>query len=150
MARNNWSHTTSVAVALVAATEKTVLQVVGGTNVIEAIQGFDVAFDGISNTAVPVVVKLITTSTAGTGTSRTPLKTKDTSTSLLVTGTENHSAEGANANLLKTFYIHPQAGVVYPFNLQDSEIEIASAARLALKITAPAAVNCLATIYGEE
>jgi len=149
MARQNFAQTTSAAVALVAATEKTVLQINNATNILLAITGADITFDGTSNSAVPVVVKLIKVSTAGTGSARNPLKVKDTSTTLQATGTENHSAEGTNANIMRIFHVHPQAGVTYPIPMRD-EIELASAERIALKCTAPAGVNCLATLHGEE
>jgi hypothetical protein len=149
MARNNFALTTTVAVALTAATEKTVVQLVAATNSLVAVTGADVTFDSTSNSAVPVVVKLIKTSTAGTGTGRNPLKTKDTSTTLTSTGTENHTVEGANANIMRIFHVHPQAGVIYSIPMRD-EIELASTERLALKVTAPAGVNALGTIHGEE
>lgn len=150
MARNAFAITTSAEVALSAATEKTILQIVAPTNTILAIQGFDISFDGISNTAEPVMVKLVRTTTAGTGTSRTPLATKDRSTALAATGTENHTVEGTNGNIVRIFHVHPQAGALNPFPLTDAEVEVPGAGRLALKVTAPATVNCLATIYGEE
>lgn len=149
MARNNFAQTNTVAVALVAATEKTVLQINNASNILLAITGCDVTFDGVSNSAIPVVVKLIKVSTAGTGSARNPLKVKDTSTTLQATGTENHSAEGTNGNIMRIFHVHPQAGVTYSIPMRD-EIELASAERIALKVTAPASVNCLGTIHGEE
>ena len=149
MARNTFSLTTSVAVALTAATEKTLVQLTSGAAMITALTGLDITFDGTVNNATPVIVKIITVSTAGVGTARNPIKTKDTSTALLGTGTENHSAEGANANIMKIFHVHPQAGVVYPIPMRD-EIEMAASTRMAIKVTAPAAVNALVTLYGEE
>ena len=149
MARNTFSLTTTAAVALTAATEKTLVQLNSGASMITAITGLDITFDGTSNSAVPVVVKIITVSTAGTGSARNPIKTKDTSTALLGTGTENHSAEGTNGNILKIFHVHPQAGVVYPIPMRD-EIEMAASTRIAVKVTAPAGVNALCTLYGEE
>lgn len=149
MARNNFAQTTTAAFALSAATEKTILQINNASNILLAITGADVTFDSTSNSAVPVVVKLIKVSTAGTGTGRNPLKVKDTSTTLQATGTENHSAEGTNGNIMRIFHVHPQAGVIYSIPMRD-EIELASGERIALKITAPAGVNALGTIHGEE
>lgn len=149
MARNNFAQTTTAAFALTAATEKTILQINNASNILLAITGADVTFDSTSNSAVPVVVKLIKVSTAGTGTARNPLKVKDTSTTLQATGTENHSAEGTNGNIMRIFHVHPQAGVIYSIPMRD-EIELASGERIALKITAPAGVNALGTIHGEE
>jgi hypothetical protein len=150
MARNAFAHTTSTEIALVAATAKTVLQLVAATGVIVAVQGLTVSFDGISNTAEPVQVVLERQTTAGTMSARNPLKTKDTSTALQLTGQENASAEPTSGDRLHVFHIHPQAGVAMPLPLPDGEIEIPGGGRLGLKITAPANVNCHATIIGEE
>lgn len=149
MARNHASLTTSAEVALAAATAKTVLQLVAPANTILAVTGFSVSFDGISNTAEPVQVVLLRQTTAGTATSRTPLKTKDTSTTIQATGQENATAEPTAGDILKTFHIHPQAGALYPFTF-DEEIELAGGGKLGLRLTAPAIVNCLATINFEE
>ena len=149
MARNTFSLTTSAAFGLSASTEKTLVQLNSGAAMITAITGIDITFDGTSNSAIPVIVKIITVSTAGTGTGRNPIKTKDTSTALLGTGTENHTVEGTNGNIMKIFHVHPQAGVVYPIPMRD-EIEMAASTRMAIKVTAPAAVNALVTLYGEE
>ena len=149
MSRNFGALTTSAEVALVAATTKTVLQLIAPANTSLAVIGFEVSFDGVSNTAEPVIIQILRQTTAGTVTARTPLKTKDKSTALQSTGSENASVEPTAGDVLKTFHVHPRAGVLYPFNI-DNEIEIAGGGRLGLKLTAPAAVNCLATINFEE
>lgn len=150
MARNNFSLTTSAEVALTAAAEKTVLQLIADTNVIVAVQEVLISFDGINNTAAPVNILIERQTSAGTATSRTPLKTKDTSTSLSSTGSENASAEPTSGDILVTFHIHPQSGVIYSVPLPDGELEIPGGARLGLAITSPTTINCLATIKGEE
>lgn len=150
MARNYFSLATPAEVALVAATAKTVLQVVSASNVIVAIQEVMVTFDGVSNTAEPAVIKILRQTTAGTMTSTTPLKTKDRSTALSTTGQRNASAEPTAGDILAMFHVHPQAGVIHSLSLPDGEIEMAGGTRLGIEITAPANVNCLATIKGEE
>lgn len=149
MARNFFTQTTSVKVALVAATAKTVLHLLAGSARI-VIQAVTVSFDGTSNTAEPVLIRLVRQTTAPTGTARNPLK-KDTdiATALLVTGLENVSVEPTDTDITLTYHIHPQAGAQYPLPL-PGEITVPGAARIGLKITAPAGVNCLATIEGEE
>ncbi len=150
MARNYFTQTTSVEVALVAATAKTVLHLLAGTGIRFAIQAVTVSFDGTSNTAEPVVLVLITQTTAPTGTTRNPLqKDPDIATALQVTGLENVSVEPTDTDIRLTYHIHPQAGAQYPLPL-PGEIIVAGAGRIGLKLTAPAAVNCLATIEGEE
>lgn len=149
MARNFFTQTTSAAVALSAGVAKTVLHLLAGSPRI-AIQAITLSFDGISNTGVPVVVRVVRQTTAPTGTTRNPLK-KDTdiASALLVTGLENVSIEPTDSDIVLTHYIHPQGGVQYSLPL-PGEVIVPGAARIGLKITAQAGVNCLATIEGEE
>jgi hypothetical protein len=150
MARNFGSLTTSVEVALVAATEKAVLMLTGPSTIMIALQGIELSFDSTSSTAEPVIVRIVRASTTGTFTARTPEQTKVKTQALVSTGGENASAEPTTSAILKTFHVHPQAGVVYPFQLPDGEVESSGGGRLALKVTAPAGVNCLATMNFEE
>lgn len=150
MARNFFSHTTSAEVALVGATVKTVLQLVAAAGVRLAVQSIMVSFDGISNTAEPVQIRVRRQTTAGTATARAPLKKdSDLATALQATGQENFTVEPTQSDILAAFHIHPQAGAQIPLPL-PGEIIVPGAARLGLEIIAPAAVNCLATIEGEE
>jgi hypothetical protein len=125
------------------------MQLIAPTNTILAVNGAWVSFDGVSNTGVPVIVEILTQTTAGTVTARNPQKTKDTATALGATGGVNASAEPTAGNVLKTFHVHPQAGVIMPLDF-DKEIEVAGGARLGMRITAPANVNCLCGFEGEE
>lgn len=151
MSRNGWAQTTSVEIAAAPAAFKTILQILAGGAIV-AVQGVDLSFDGISNTAEPIQWEVVRQTTAGTGgNARNPLKTKDTSTALLVTGLEDiDSGEPTTTDILACGHIHPQAGILYTLPLPDSEIEVPGAGRLGLRINAPAAVNCRARLYGEE
>jgi len=149
-ARNRFSLTTSAEVALVAATAKTVIQLVSATNLILAVSEATISFDGTSNTAEPVQVFVLRQTTAGTATARAPLKTGDTSTTLQATGQENFSAEPTSTDILAVMEVHPQAGVIYQLPIPDGEFLLASAARLGIRVIAPAAVNCHASFRGEE
>src|SRR5437867_2745243 len=150
MARNNWSLVTGAAVALVGGVAKTVLQFVSpNANALEIIQEVLLSFDGTSNTATPVVVQVLRKTAAATVTGQTRVKTKDTSTALIADSASsgyNASAEGTDGGILATFHIHPQAGVIYPVPLPDGELEVAGSGIIAVKINAPAAVNCLCTL----
>jgi len=150
MARNNFAQTTSVEVAAAVGSFKTILQLLAATNTIVAVQGVDLSFDGVSNTAEPVQWEVVRQTTTGTMSARNPLKTKDTSTALTTTGQENASAEPTTTDILACGHIHPQAGMLYVLPLPDGEVEMASATRLGLRINAPAAVNCRARFHGEE
>ena len=155
MARNGWSLATPTAVALVAATAKTVIQFAAAANLLTVLQELKISFDGISNTAVPVIVQLVRKTAAATVTSQTPVKTKDTSTALQAVGGAaacgvNASAEGTNGGLLEIWHIHPQAGAFDILPLPDGEVEMAGGGIIGVVVTAPANVNCLCTLKGEE
>lgn len=154
MARNYFSQAPTAAQALSAGVRTCIARLNAPANQIVAIQGFDISFDGSSTTGVPVIIELLRVTSDGTGMSaRNPLKTKDRAAALQTTGAVGPVSGGnlpTAGDLLKTFHIHPQAGALYPFPLNDQEIEIPGGGRLALFITAPAVVNCLFTLYGEE
>jgi hypothetical protein len=151
MARNYWIHAANAKIAAAVGVFKTIASLIAGAARI-AIQAVTVSFDGTSNTAQPVECYLQRITTDGTGTAQNPVK-KDTdiATALLVTGKVNYTVEptftaGAfEASLL----VHPQAGTQYPFPL-PGEIIVPGGAILGLKINAPAAVNVLFMIEGEE
>lgn len=149
MARNFFTQSTAAEVALVAATAKTVAQLAAPANQSVAVHGLSVTFDGVSNTAEPVLIELLRQTTAGTSTARNPLKTKDTSTALQTTGGVNFTAEPTAGDVLRVFHVHPQAGAVIPLPL-EREIVIAGGGRLGVRMTAPANVNTVVTIDGEE
>ncbi len=150
-ARNRFSLTTSVEIALVAATVKTVLQLVAPAAQRVAVSEATISFDGISNTAEPVLVNVRRETTAGVATARNPLQLdNDIATALASTGQENFTTEPSNNDILATMNIHPQAGVIYQLPIPDGEIIIGSGDRLGIEVTAPAAVNCLASFRGEE
>ncbi len=152
MARNYFTQTTSAKFAAGVGADKTILQLLAGTGVRSAIQAITVAFDGTSNTAQPVLVKLIRQTTAGVGgTARNPVqKDSDIATALLATGLENIvTTEPTPGAIVLEFLIHPQAGQQYPLPL-PGEVIVPGAARVGVIINAPAAVNCTVMIEGEE
>ncbi len=151
MARNFFTQTTDSVVALTAATAKTVLQLLAASGVRVALQAVTITFDGTSGSATPVVVQLVRQTGAGTASARNPVKKdSDVSTSLQVTGQKSFSAEPTSDDaILATWHVHPQAGMSLSLPM-PGEFIIPGAGRVGLKINAPAAVNCLATIEGEE
>jgi hypothetical protein len=154
MARNNWALITPSAVSLTGGTPKTVLQFVSPASTsLQVIQEILVSFDGTSNTAVPTIVSVLRKTGNATVTAQTRSKTKDTSTALITDSANtgvNASAEGTDGAVLTIFHCHPQAGVIYPVPLPDGELELAGSGIIAIKVNAPANVNCLATMHGEE
>lgn len=137
-------------VSLSAATEKTLVQLKAATNVRVKVTGFTVGFAGISGTDGPVLVRLIKTTTDGTGTSATLVKLRPgTDETLQTTGTHSHSAEGSNGDVVWEDRVHPQSSkaVFFPLGL---EVDMAGGSRLALKCNAPQAQTANCTMWAEE
>jgi hypothetical protein len=140
----------TAAVALVAATEKTVVQVNAPAQQRIKISRVGIFFDGASTTAIPVRVKLILVSTAGTNTALTLAKQLSSdSETIQSTAGENATAEGTNSTLLDEWLIHPQMGLDLTYAFGQEKI-IVGGGRVAIKVTAPAVVNCIAKIEFEE
>jgi hypothetical protein len=151
MARNRFVQPTPAVVALVAATLKTVLGLNAAAGVRVAITGISISFDGNSNVAVPVLVEVYRTTTAGTATANNPVPLdSDLTTALQLTGGTNYTVEPAKGARLASWLVHPQSGIPLPLPLPEGEIIIPGGLRIALVCTAPANVNCAAEIRGEE
>ena len=152
MARNYFMHAANAKIAASVGAAKTIASLTAAANVRVALQAITLTFDGTSNTAVPVEVHLQRITTDGTGTAQNPVK-KDTdiASSLVTTGKVNYTVEPTYtaAAFLLSELIHPQAGAQYPLPL-PGELIIPGAGIVGLWINAPAAVNVLFMIEGEE
>lgn len=140
----------SAAVALAAATAKTVLQLNAPAQQRLKLQRVGIFFDGASTTAVPVLCRLLIATTAGTNTALTlnKLVSSDSET-IQTTAGENASAEPTKTTLLDQWYIHPQMGIDLTYAFGQEKV-IVGGSRVALEITAPAVVNVRAKIDFEE
>ncbi len=143
-------------VALVAATAKTVIEAANAANHRFKLIGFQVSFDGISGSAEPVVVELTkNTTSSGTASALTGIK-RDTTLpeTIQTTGKHTFTVE-PTVVVLKRLEVHPQGSYewIAPFG-QEYQLGGAGAAadtgRIAIRCTAPAAVNCCATLSIEE
>jgi hypothetical protein len=138
-------------VALAAATAKTALQLNAPANQRLKLLRAGIFFDGASTTAVPVLVRAIRKTTAGTGTALTLTKqVSSDSETIQTTATENHTAEGTGTtDIIDQWLIHPQMGIDITLAFGQEKI-IVGGGRVALVVTAPAVVNCLCKIEFEE
>lgn len=143
-------------IALTAATPKTVIQVKNAANHRFKVLGWGISFDGISGTAEPVVVEFAHADSDGTMTPLTGIK-KDTSLpeTVQTSGLHTATAEPTTITVLKKVEVHPQGGYewIAPFG-QEYQGGASSAGgttgRFAIRVTAPANVNCCAYISIEE
>lgn len=122
-------------VSLVAATAKTVLQVVAAANHRVRLRRLSLFGKGTSPTDTPYKVRLVRQTTAGTMTSATPVK-HDASTdeTLQTTAQKNASAEPTSTDEIGFYEVHPQAGLVLMFPPDECPL-IAGGARLGIEVT---------------
>jgi len=143
--RAHYNVTTSTAVALVAATNKTVLSVLAPTTFGVDLLSFWFSFDGTSPTAAPVFWQLMshTAATAGTSTDESSTIAQEGGRSI-VTGFTARSAYTVEPTVLaeiRSSILTPNGGYYeYEFPLNEGP-DSAVSQGFALRFNAPAAVN---------
>jgi hypothetical protein len=143
---------TTADVALSAATAKTILNVIAGSNALVRICEIGVSFDGISSTDEPVVVELCssTQATSGTSTSQSPVQMRGPTRTVQASGARNYTAEPTVLTVIKRWLVHPQTGIIVQFPLGREPEQTTTADGLCIRCTAPAAVNAQGYIEFEE
>ena len=140
------------AVALSAATAKTILGVVAASNVLARLVEAGVSFDGVTATAVPVLVELCDSSGGGAGTpgaTPTPKQVRGLARAAQCTAGNAYSAEPTTLTVLKQWLIHAQTGTMFQLPL-GREVEHVGAGGIFIRCTAPAAVNARSYMEFEE
>jgi len=147
MARALYSAEVGAAVALVAATAKTVLSVIAPAQFGVDLLKYRIGFDGVTASAIPVVVEIVSFTTDGTGTAGTVVQTSGRSITAGFTTKYNYSADPTVPTLIDRFSLTPNGGtVIYDFPYGDSP-DTAVSNLIGLRCTAPAAVNVNATMW---
>jgi hypothetical protein len=135
--------------ALVAATAKTLIEVTSTANVPPEWISFDVTFDGVTATAVPVRVDICTYAATGTGTAGTfrrfgqALGTSASSTKI------NDTVEPTTPTVLTSWYVPPTSGFSYQWPL-GRELFQPTSTVMGIRLTAPAVVNAIVNLTIEE
>lgn len=144
---------TEGAVALVAATAKTILNVIAASGKSFKVTEVAVGFDGVTSSAVPVLVELCRSTQAGAGSSSavTPRRVSgDPNITVDSTAAKNYSAEPTTLTPMREWLLTPNGGLlVVPFPL-GREAEAVVAQAIAVRCTAPAGVNVRGYIEFEE
>lgn len=158
MAKAGYWVGTSSAVALSAATAKTVLMVICPSSFGVDLKKLRVEFDGVTASAVPALVELVTSTNA---TNSTPGTNNTSETANIVqkygrsitTGFTAFSASTSEPTVLtviERFLLTPCGGTLfYDFPLGDTP-DTAVSAGIGLRITAPATVNARASMDFER
>lgn len=147
-----YAATTGAAVALSAATAKTVLCVLCPAQFGIDLLGIEVAFDGVTASAVPVLIE-VCSSTAATnstpGTNNTTATVTQSSGRAITAGFTafyNSTSEPTVLTPFERFTLTPNGGLLIYDWPRDSTPDTAVSAGIALRCTAPATVNVNATL----
>lgn len=140
--------------ALVAATEKTLIQVIAAANHRVKVLGWGIFFDGVSTTAEPVQVRVAkqTTVIGGTPTTNNPVKIDSSVDEVVQTTATIYGGaptEPTTTDVYDVVEVHPQTGYEVKFPL-GQELLVAGGGRLGVLATAPAAVNARVKLFLEE
>jgi hypothetical protein len=157
MAASGYSFITEAAVALTAATARSILGVKAHANSGIQLKAFEVSFDGVTASAIPVLCEICysTFATNSPGTQSTSCTVRQAYGRALTAGfTAGYSWVAANEPTVLTvsrvFYIAPDKGLfAYQFPL-GLEPDTALAEGLVIRLTAPAAVNARAGMVVER
>lgn len=146
-----YSAVTGGAVALSAATAKSILGVKSHANSCTLLRHAEVAFDGVTASAVPVLVELcyatFATNSPGTNsTSVTPAQVSGRVLTVGATAGKTWTAEPTTLTVIEEKLLTPNGGlVIYDYPL-GNEYDCALAEGFVIRCTAPATVNVRATI----
>lgn len=155
MAAVGYSCTTEGAVALTGGAAKTILGVKAHANSGVQCKGFMVAFDGVTSSAVPVLVEFCycTFGANSPGTNSTNIGENQVYGRVLTagfTGGKNWTTEPTTITVLKEFLLAPDKGVIaYQFPL-GQEPDTALGEGLVIRCNAPANVNVRASMDVER
>ncbi len=151
MAAAGYSCTTEGAVSLSAATAKTIIGAKAHANSGLQLKSFMVAFDGVTSSAIPVLVELgyCTFGANAPGTNSTSTTVRQNYGRVLTAGFtsgKTWTTEPTTITVFKEFLLAPDKGVIaYQFPL-GMEPDTALAEGLVIRCTAPATVSVRGTM----
>jgi len=155
MTKAGYTASTESAVALAAATAKSVLGIAAPAQFGVDLKKLRVAFDGVTASAVPVLIELCyaTFATNGPGTNSTSATVDQVYGRTITAGftaAKNWSAEPTVLTVIDEWLLTPVGGlVIYDFPLGDTP-DTAVSNGFVLRCTAPAIVNVRGTLWFER
>jgi hypothetical protein len=138
-------------VALVAATAKTVIGVLGSAADTICLKRARISFASVTATDVPALVEIGITSAAGTvGTAFTPVQITGSTLASSCAAGYNYSGEPTYNRIFESLYVPVNNGVIDWFYPLGEEPSCDPGQGFAIRITAPQAQNCFATLVYAE
>jgi hypothetical protein len=141
----------SSAIALDAATNLTVMQLLSNTRPIKVTE-WSVSFDGATPADEPVLVQMMRqTTTASTGAAVTPRKRIDYVSTAVTTVRTAPTSEPTSGDVLESYYLTPNGGLIVYQYPEGGEIIVPAGGRLGIVCNAPTnAVNASVWMGWEE
>ena len=139
--------------ALTAATAKTVLAFLAPATFAANWLRYEISFDGATSTAVPAKIELcqLSGATAGTSTAVTVVQVAGVAITAGFTAATNYTAEPTVLTAFSTFTLPVYGGTgIVPFTPGQEPDSRAVSQGFAIRVTAPAAVNCTASAWFER
>jgi len=142
------------AIALAAATAKTIVNVIPSAGRTATVTELSVSFDGVTASAVPVLVELCqsTQATAGTSTAGTLTQVRGRATTVGATAGVNYTVEPTVLTATRQWLVTPNGGlwtIQFPLG-REPEADATTVKGLALRVTAPAIVNVRGYVEFEQ
>jgi len=150
MVRSGSSATNSTAVSLTAATTKTVLSVLGTAGTTISLKRVRVSFASVTASDVPALVEIGITTTLGTVTAFTPVETCGSTLASACSAGYNATAEPTYNRIFESTYVPVNNGFVEWWYPLGEEPQCDPSQGLALRITAPQAQSCYASLLFAE
>lgn len=146
---------TAGAIALVAATPKTILGCKAPTNQINTLVDYGVSFDGVDATKVPVLVEVcrvtFATNAPGTAsTTATPQVVRGAQGTSVSTCARNWTTEPTVISVVREYMLSPNGGLIIMQQPLGRESESPVSGGLCIRLTAPLAVNVRGFLEWEE
>lgn len=149
MAKAGYTAATGAAVATGTAL-KTILSVIAPAQFGIDLKKIHMGFDGVTSSAVPVLVELWRFTTDGTGTAGTVNQVYGRTITPGFTSKYNYTAEPTSLTLIDSWLLTPNGGTLfYDLPLGDTP-DTAVSEGFALRTTAAATVNARATMWVER
>ena len=150
VARSAAAAATSTPVALVAATAKTVLCILGSANDTVSLKRVRVSFNSVAATDAPAIVEVGIITALGSYTGTTPLQITGSPLASSCTSGFNATAEPTYNRIFEATYVPANNGLYDWYYPLGEEPLCAAGQGFGVRITAPQAQNCFASLYYSE
>jgi hypothetical protein len=150
VARSGTSATNSTTVALVAATAKTPVAVLGSANDTISLVRVKLSFNSVTATDVPALVEVGIITALGTTTAFTPVQWSGPTLASSCTAGYNATVEPTYSRILDSFYAPVTMGLVSEWIPLGEEVLCGTSQGLGIRVTSPSATSVLASILYAE